>query len=82
MDSMNGGSGVAIGGAGVDSFAFGAAFNDLSGFSGGGGHLQNNAPNPAPGKSLLLVLRLIVTFHSLDVYILFKIRVTQSIRRY
>lgn len=72
MDSMNGGSGVAIGGAGVDSFAFGAAFNDLSGFSGGGGHLQNNAPNPAPGKSLLLVLRLIVTFHSLDVYFFFQ----------
>ncbi|XP_057371293.1 uncharacterized protein LOC130692234 [Daphnia carinata] len=48
MDSMNGGSGVAMGGPGIDSFAFGAAFNDLSGFSGGGGHQQNNAPNPAP----------------------------------
>lgn len=52
MDSMNGGSAVAMGGAGVDSFAFGAAFNDMSGFSGGGGHQQNNAPSLAPGKSV------------------------------
>ena len=48
MDGMNGGSG--LGGSGVDAFAFGAAFNDLSGFSGGGGHSSNNTSAPAPSK--------------------------------
>ncbi len=46
MDGMNGGSGL-----GVDAFAFGAAFNDLSGFSGGGGLSSNNTSAPPPSKS-------------------------------
>jgi hypothetical protein len=43
MDGMNGG-----GGLGVDAFTFGAAFNDMSGFSGGS---SNNTSAPPPSKS-------------------------------
>lgn len=51
MDGMNGGSGLGMGGSGVDTFAFGAAFNDLSGFSGGGGHSSNKISEPSPSTN-------------------------------